>query len=97
MVRTRRKIRGGFWFSIAKGGLKSLDRIGKASDKGFRTIDLDEVISFVDWDMHYNNLFCLWGIVLKQQEKGVPIGGFLSAQLMCLLDSNTRIALNAKV
>ena len=68
IVKSHRKICGGFWFSVAKGGLKSLDRIGKASDKGFRTIDLDEVVSFVDWDMHCNNMFCLWGVVLKQQE-----------------------------
>ena len=84
IVRTHRNVRGGFWFSIAKGGLKSLDRVGKASDKGFRTIHLDEVVSFVNWDMHFNNLLCLWGVILKQQKKGIPIGGLLSAQLMCL-------------
>ena len=38
----------------------------------------------IDRDIRCNNLFCLWGVVLQQQKKGVPIGGFLSAQLMCL-------------
>ena len=35
-----RRIRGHFYFSIAKGGLKSLDRIGKASENSFRTVTL---------------------------------------------------------
>ena len=38
----------------------------------------------------YNQHILSWlfprheGVVLQQQKKGVPIGGFLSAQLMCL-------------
>ena len=75
---------GQFYFSVAKGGLKSLDRIGKASENSFRTVTLKEITDFVDWDIHENNWFQVWGIVMRQQEKGVPIGGFLSAQLMCI-------------
>ena len=28
--------------------------------------------------------FEVWGVALRQAKRGVPIGGFLSAQLMCL-------------
>ena len=58
--------------------------MGKATAKHFRVVSIGELLSFVEWDMKQNNLFTLWGIVLRQQVKGVPIGGFLSAQLMCL-------------
>ena len=34
------RIRGHFYFSTAKGGLKSLDGIGKASENSFRTMTL---------------------------------------------------------
>ena len=84
VVKSYRKIRGDVFFSIAKGNLKSLDRMGKAAARHFRVVSSAELLSFVEWDMNQNNLFTLWGIVLRQQVKGVPIGGFLSAQLMCL-------------
>ena len=83
-VRKFRRIRGQFHFSIAKGGLKSLDRTGKAFENSFRTVALTEVPHFVNWDIHENNWFQVWGVVMRQQEKGVPIGGFLSARLMCI-------------
>ena len=83
-VRKFRRMRGQFYFSKAKAGIKSLDRIGKASDQSFRSVTLAEVTDFVSWGIHENNSFQVWGIVMRQQEKGVPIGGFLSAQLMCI-------------
>ena len=87
VVKKYRKIRGGFWLSIAKRGLKSLDRVSKTSGKDFRLVTLEEVIDFVQWDINFNNLFVIWGTVLRHQDKGVPIGGYLSAQLMnfCLM------------
>ena len=84
VVRDYRKIRGEFWFSVAKRNLKSLDHVGKASGQDFRLVPLEDLLNFVRWDMHFNNLFVVWGFTIRQQEKGVPIGGFLSAQLMCL-------------
>ena len=36
------------------------------------------------WDLDHNTLFEFNGWVLSQNTKGVPIRGFLSAQLMCL-------------
>ena len=45
---------------------------------------LAEVTDFVSWDIHENNWFQVWGVVMRQQETGVLIGGFLSAQLMCI-------------
>ena len=65
VVKKYRKIRG-FWLSISKRGLKSLDRVGKASGRDFRLVTLEEVINFVHWDVNFNNLFVIWGTVLKQ-------------------------------
>ena len=67
-----------------QGGLKLLNRIGNASERSFRTVRLAKVTHFVSWDIHENNWFQVWGVVMRQQEKGVPIGVFLSAQLMCI-------------
>ena len=61
-----------------------MDHIGKASGKLHRTIDIDDVLKFVKWDVGYNKEFTVGCVTLSQGEKGVPIGGFLSAQL-CVL------------
>ena len=42
-------------------------------------ITADEVLTFVHWDLYHNTLFEVWGVVLRQARKGVPIGGYLSA------------------
>ena len=76
IVKQHRHMQGSFWFSIAKGGLKSRDGVGKASDKGFRTVSLDEVLNYVRWDIYHTNLFTLWGVSMEQQKKGVPIWWF---------------------
>jgi len=79
LVRTHRGMRGNFFFSIARGGERSLDRIGKAADRGFRAVPMEDVLKFVRWDLDHNTLFEMHGWVLNQNIKGVPIGGFLSA------------------
>ena len=61
-----------------------LDRIGHAADKNFRVFTIENVLDFVDWDLQDNTLFALWEVVMKQAKQGVPIGGYLSAQLMCI-------------
>ena len=61
-----------------------LDHIGKAADGGFRAVPLEDVFQFVRWDLEHNTLFEVDGWVLTQNIKGVPIGGFWSAQLMCI-------------
>ena len=71
-------------FAIAKGSLSLLDRIGTATGKNYRVFSLEQVTRFVHWDLHANTLFAVWGVVLLQSERGVPMGGFISAQLMCL-------------
>ena len=45
---------------------------------------IQNVLDFVNWDLNDNTLFTLCGIVMRQAKKGVPIGGYLSAQLMCI-------------
>ena len=84
LVRTHSSMRGQFFFCIAGGGERLLDRIGKAADRGFRAVSLGDVLKFVRWELHHNTLFEIDGWVLNQNIKGVPIGGFLSAQLMCI-------------
>ena len=84
LVRAHRGMRGNFFLSIAKGGERSLDRIGKAAGRGFRAVPLEDVLKFVRWDLDHNTLFEMDGWVLNQNIKGVPIGGFLRAQLMCM-------------
>ena len=83
-LRAHRGMRGNLFFSIAEGGERSLDRIGKAADGGFRAVPLEDVLKLVRWDLDHNTLFEMDGWVLNQNIKGVPIGGFLSAQLMCI-------------
>ena len=78
-------MRGSFYFSIAKGGERLLDRVGCAIERHFRVIPLHDLLKFVKWDLYENTLFEWQGCVLNQNIKGVPIGGFLSAQLMYLL------------
>ena len=46
LVRTHRGMRGQFFFSIARGGERSLERIGKAADTGFRAVPLEDVLNF---------------------------------------------------
>ena len=84
LVRAHRGMRGNFFFSIAKGGERSPDRIGKAAHRGFRAVPLEDVLKFARWDLDHNTLFEMDGWVLNQNIKGVPIGAFLSAQLMCI-------------
>ena len=84
LVRKHQNMRGDFMFAIAKGSLLLLDRIGTATGKNYRVFSLEQVTHFVHWDLHANTLFAVWGVVLQQSECGVPIGGFISAQLMCL-------------
>ena len=45
-VRRGRKVRGGLWFSIAKGGDKTLDHIGKGIENNRRTLNLRHVLRF---------------------------------------------------
>ena len=83
-VRKHRRMYGGFFFSKARGGERLLDRIGKAADRGLRVVPWEHVMRFVEWDVDHNTLFEYNGWVINQHIKGVPIGGFLCAQLMCL-------------
>ena len=43
-----------------------------------------DVLKFVSWDVFHNTEFVFGSVVWAQGDKGVPIGGFLSAQL-CVL------------
>ena len=83
-VRWGRKVKGDLWFSIAKGGDKTVDHMGKGSESSHRTVNLEDVLNFVEWDVFHNTDFVFGSLVLAQGDKGVPIGGFLSAQL-CVL------------
>ena len=66
-------------FSVSKES-KALDRLGKASTKGFVIVSQDALESFVSFDLFDNILFTAGAVILQQNGKGVPIGGFISAQ-----------------
>ena len=81
--RIHKKLRGGrnnLWFSIAKGGQRHLDRVATSSSD-FTTISFDEVKRYVVFDTEFCNLFTIGELIIQQGLKGVPIGGYLSAQL----------------
>ena len=68
------------WFSLSKES-RGLDRIGKSSHRQFRILHADHMLRFVDYDLFDNTLFVLHRLILRQGGSGVPIGGFISAQL----------------
>ena len=68
------------WFSLSREA-RSLDRVGKSSHRQFRVLSEEEVTRFVDYDLFDNVLFVLQRLVLQEIGSGVPIGGFISAQL----------------
>ena len=79
-----RQVKGGggqFFFSLAKGNMRQLDWLGASSSKTFTILCSAEVEQFVKFDVTECNLLVLGNLILKQGRKGVPIGGFLSAQL----------------
>ena len=76
-----RKGKNDLWFSLARGGGKALDRIGKASGTQFFLVSESAVRRFVEFDTRLNNLFTIGRVLLAKGTKGVPIGGFISAQL----------------
>ena len=79
-----RHVKGGggqLFFSLAKGNMRQLDWLGSSSGKSFVVLSPTEVEQFVKFDVTDCNLLVLGGLILKQGRKGVPIGGFLSAQL----------------
>ena len=74
-VRWGRKVRGDLWFSMAKGGDKTLDHTRKGSENKHMTVNLGHVLKFVKWDVFHNTEFVFGSVFLAQGDKGVPIGG----------------------
>ena len=70
-----------FWACIHKGGLRELDRVGVGSADNFVSTSEKAITEYVDFDVRDNNLFRVGPLILEQGLRGVPIGGFLSAQL----------------
>ena len=69
------------FFSLHKSGEKTLDRLGTASSDGFRVLTRAELVDFVTWDLNCNTGLTLGPLLLRQGDRGVPIGGHLSAQV----------------
>ena len=62
-----------------------LDRVGTASYSEFTTISFDEVKRYMVFDTEFCNLFTIGELIIQQGLKGVPIGGYLSAQVAEIL------------
>ena len=74
-VRRGREVQGDLWFSIVKGGDKTLDHIGKGSEKKHRTVNLRHVLKFVKWDVFHNTEFVFGSVVLAPKVTKVsPLG-----------------------
>ena len=69
------------FFNLSKDGEESFHHIGKSTDRMFLVTSIIMLRWFVKYDIRDNNLFLPDQIVLQQGASGVPIGGFLSAQL----------------
>ena len=82
--------------SVAKGGDKSLDTLGRKSTKDFWVFDLDTIHSWVKWDLFANDLYVM-GREVGVQATGVVIGGFMSAQHadICLMATESRVPWNS--
>ena len=59
---------------------KHLDRVGTSAAQSFLVVEEAAIMRFLDLDLDQNVLFTAGGVVLAQGGKGVPIGGFISAQ-----------------
>ena len=66
-------------FSISRES-KHLDQVGTSAAQSFLVVDEAAIMRFFDFDLDQNVLFTAGGVVLAQGGKGVPIGGFISAQ-----------------
>ena len=84
LVNKGQRVRGMLNFSLAKGGCKAPDRVGESTVRNYRVLTLRDLLMFVEWDSNQNTLFELWGVALRLAKRGVLIGGFRGAQLMCL-------------
>ena len=67
-------------FAVSKAD-KHLDHLGCASSNAFLNVQQDQVRRFVLFDTYDNVLFVAGPLILRQGLRGVPIGGFISAQL----------------
>ena len=65
----------------AKGSEKGLDSFGKNAAKSFVTLLEAEVLRFVEFDMTENVFLTVGAVILCQGARGIPIDGFLSAQI----------------
>ena len=76
------------FFAISKDS-KNEDYLGRPCSTHFWELSSDTVIACVEWELEHNSFFEVRGedggsVVLKQ-EKGLPIGGHLSAALVELV------------
>ena len=67
--------------SLAKGGLNELDRLGAASSNHFLVLTRRQVKTYVKFELFDKCFFTMGLLFFLQGTTGIPIGGFLSAQL----------------
>ena len=76
------------FFAISKD-TKDEDHVGRPCSSHFWEIDAATVIATVEWELQHNALFEVLNesgdSIVLQQEKGLPIGGHLSAALVELV------------
>ena len=73
----RKKHGSAEFFSLHKSGEKTLDQLGTASSDDFRVLTRAELVDFVTGDLNCNTGLTLGPLLLRQGDRGVPIGGHL--------------------
>ena len=66
------------FFSLAKGGLNELDRVGTASSDHFMVITGRQVKFYVEFELFDNCFFTMGPLIMLQGTTSIPIGGLLS-------------------
>ena len=71
----------------------------KSASEDFFSFESKVVLKYVKWDLYKNTLFCIGPLVMAQGKRGVPIGGFISAQcteLWCMYKEYLAFTTNAE-
>ena len=67
------------YVSVAKGGDRQLGCLGRRSDRYSDVYSFAEILDVVDFDVFYNDFFCM-AEEMWAQVTGAAIGGYISVQ-----------------
>ena len=71
-----------------------MDRLGTSGSTDSRQVKEEEVDRYLGWDVNHNTLVVMHQLILRQEGKGMAIGGYVSswaAWLWCFWKEHTPI------